>query len=45
MYEHLDQDAQLLLAIRFYLSNTPIPQELKDLLGPDLINDILRVSS
>ncbi len=41
MYEHLDQDEQLLLAIQFHLSNTAIPKELQKLLGPDLINDVL----
>jgi hypothetical protein len=45
MYEHLDQDEQLLLAIRFHLSNTAIPKELQELLGPSLINDILGAGS
>ena len=45
MYEHLDQDEQLLLAIQFHLSNTAIPKELQELLGPDLINDVLRAGS
>lgn len=45
MYEHLDQDKQLLLAIQFHLNNAVIPKELQELLGPELINDVLRVYS
>ena len=45
MYKHLDQDEQLLLAIQFHLSNAAIPKELQELLGPELINDVLRVDS
>ena len=45
MYAHLDKDTQLLLAIQFHLSNAVIPKELQELLGPELINDVLRVDS
>lgn len=41
MYEHLDQDQQLLLAIKFHLSGTAIPKELQELLGPRIIEDVL----
>jgi len=40
MYQNLDSYQQLLLAIEFHLSGATIPQELADLLGPELITDI-----
>lgn len=40
MYQDLDTYQQLLLAIEFHLSGSAIPQELADLLGPELITDI-----
>jgi hypothetical protein len=40
MYNELSEYDQLMLAIEFHLHGTPIPQELVDLLGKDLIDDI-----
>ncbi len=40
MYADLTPDQQLLLAIEFHLSGSKIPQELADILGPELISDI-----
>jgi len=41
MYSELAQYDQLLLAIEFHLSGSAIPRELVDLLGADLIADII----
>jgi hypothetical protein len=40
MYNELSGYDQLILAIEFHLNGTPIPQELADLLGKELIYDI-----
>lgn len=40
MYADLTPDQQLLLAIEFHLGGAPIPQELVDILGHQLISEI-----
>lgn len=40
MYQELSEYDQLLLAIEFHMNGIPIPKELIDLLGNDLVSDI-----
>ena len=40
MYQELSEYDQLLLAIEFHMNGIPIPKELINLLGDDLVSDI-----
>lgn len=40
-YADLSQDDQVLLAISFVAANTEIPFELRTILGPEIVADIL----